>query len=224
MMNTHRIGALVAGLWLSSFAAAAPTAFTSKAAFDAAIAGMTAPQTVDFESSSAGDTFASGTGTGGLTFVYAIAGPSTLQVSSTFGTTSGLNYLGLDNPDTAFYLGDSVTIAFNRTVHAVGLYVIAGSDAQAGDITLSIAGGSVANSAIADTLVSDGQAFYLGLVDSAAGFTSATVSGTLIANAFLAFTVDDITSAVSVVPEPASWGLLLAGLATLPLAARRRRA
>ena len=58
-----------------------------------------------------------------------IAGPSTLRVGNTFGTTSGTNYLGLDNPDTAFYLGDSFEIDFHRTVHAVGLYVIAGSDA-----------------------------------------------------------------------------------------------
>jgi len=224
-MKRQRIAAFIAGLWLVGPALAATTAFTSKTAFDAAIAGMTAPQTVDFESSSAGDTFASGTGTGGLSFVYTIAGPSTLQVASTFGTTSGLNYLGLDNPDTAFYLGDSVTIEFNRTVHAVGLYIVAGSDIQAGDVTLTIATGSVANSAIADTPVSDGQAFYLGLVDSTAGFTSATLSGTLTPNAFLAFTVDDITSAaVGVVPEPASWGLMLAGLAALPWLARRRRA
>ena len=215
-MKFQRLIALatVAGcLWASGSAHAVLTSFTSKAAFDAAIAGMSAAQTVDFESDAAGTTFASGTGTGGLTFIYSIAGPSTLQVSDTFGTTSGSNYLGLDNPDTAFYLGDSFTINFNRTVHAVGLYVIAGSDAQAGDMMLSVAAGSVSNSAIADTLVSDGQAFYLGLVESdvGLGFTSATLSGVFIPNAFLAFTTDDITSAVSAVPEPETWGLMLVG-------------
>src|SRR5687768_13174530 len=117
---------------------AALTSFTSKAAFDAAIAGMSDLQTVDFEGVAAGTTFASGTGTGGLTFDYAISG-FTLQVSDTFGTTSGTNYLGLDNPDTAFNLGDSVTIQFGRTVHAVGLYVMAGNDALAGDFELSVA-------------------------------------------------------------------------------------
>jgi hypothetical protein len=216
--------ATAALIWAAAPAQAAVTGFTSKTAFDAAIAGMSATQTVDFESVLSGTTFASGTGTGGLTFVYTIAGPSTLQVSSTFGTTSGSNYLGLDNSDTAFYLGDSVTIAFNRTVHAVGLYVIAGNDAQAGDMVLSIAGGSIGNSAAADTLVSDGQAFYLGLVESniSAGFNSATLSGTFTPNAFLAFSADDITSAVSAVPEPQSWGLMLGGLGVLSLIARRR--
>ena len=202
------------------------TGFTSKASFDVVVSGMSAGETVNFEAVAPGTLFPSGTGTGGLTFNYSIAGPSTLRVSNTFGTTSGTNYLGLDNPDTAFYLGDSFTIEFNRTVHAVGLYVIAGGDAQAGDMELAVAGGSVANSALPDTLVSDGQAFYLGLIESnpGLGFTSAVVRGVVSTpNAFLAFTVDDITSAVSAVPEPGSWGLMLAGLGVLSALVRRPR-
>jgi len=216
------------GMW-AGVSEATLTSFTSKSGFDAAIAGLSASQTVDFEAVATGTLFPTGTGTGGLTFTYAIAGPSTLQVSSMFGTTSGANYLGLDNPDTAFYLGDSFTIDFNRTVHAVGLYVIAGSDAQAGDMQLSVAGGAVTNSAVADTLVSDGQAFYLGLVESdpGLGFTSAVVTGVISTpNAFLAFTVDDITSATrgtEAVPEPGTWVLLLTGLGLVSALARNRR-
>src|SRR5438128_1121961 len=93
--------AIFAAVVIATPAEAAVIAFTSKAAFDAAIAGFTSSQTVDFESVPAGTTFPSGTGTGGLTFTYSIDGLS-LQVSDKFGTTSGFNYLGLDNPDTAF--------------------------------------------------------------------------------------------------------------------------
>ena len=226
MLRTFAIAGVLV-LWAGA-SEASLSSFTSKTAFDAAVAGLSASQTVDFEAVASGTLLLSGTGTGGLTFTYSIAGPSTLQVSSTFGTTSGTNYLGLDNPDTAFYLGDSFTIGFNRTVQAVGLYVVAGSDARAGDMELSVAGGSVANSASADTLVSDGQAFYLGLVESdpGLGFTSAVVRGVVSTpNAFLAFTVDDITSAVAAanVPEPGSWGLMLAGLGVLSAHARYRR-
>ena len=226
IQRLRALGSIWACLFFVSGAAqGAVSTFTSKAAFDAAIGGLAAVQRVDFDAVPSGTTFLSGAGTGGLTFTYSIAGPSTLQVSSTFGTTSGSNYLGLDNPDTAFYLGDSVTINFNRTVNAVGLYVIAGSDAQAGDVQLSIANGSVFNAAVADTLVSDGQAFYIGLIESDVdlGFTSATLTGTDIPGAFLAFTVDDITSAVSAVPEPESWLLLLTGLGAVFARARRRR-
>ena len=215
---------LLVGLAASPGAGAAPTAYTTKASFDAAIAGFGDVQTVTFEGNAAGDMFPSGTGTGGLSFVYTIAGPSTLRVGNTFGTTSGTNYLGLDNPDTAFYLDDSFEIDFHRTVHAVGLYVIAGSDAQAGDVELTAGGGVVFNSALADVLVSDGQAFYLGLVESdpGLGFTSATVQMVFTPGAFLAVTVDDITSAVIAVPEPESWALLAAGLGALALRRKRR--
>ena len=203
-------------------AQAAMMTFTDKALFDATIAGFSSSQTVNFESVAAGTTFPSGTGTGGLTFTYSIDGLS-LQVSDTFGTTSGSNYLGLDNPDTAFSLGDSFTINFNQTVNAVGLYAIAGSDAQAGDIKLSAGGGSVPNSGTADTTVSDGEAFFLGLVelDPTLGFTSAILEGIVPAsgNAFLAFTVDDITIAgdiaVSQISEPGVWSMMLAGFGLL---------
>ena len=233
MTLAARLGATTAltlCLWGAAPAQAALSSFTSKAAFEAALVGLSQVQTVGFDSVAAPTDFASGTGTGGLTFNYAIAGPSALRVSDTFLTTSGTHYLGLDNSDTAFYLGDSFTINFNRTVHAVGLYLIAGSDAQAGDMQLAVVSGSVFNAAAPDTLLADGgRAFYLGLVESdvGSGFTSATINMIATPNAFLATTADDITSAVnvaSVVPEPGSWGLMLGGLGGLmSLAAVRRR-
>ena len=231
MTLAARLGAATAltlCLWGAAPAQAALSSFTSKAAFDAALASLSQVQSVDFDSVAAGTDFASGTGTGGLTFSYAIAGPATLSVSDTFLTTSGTHYLGLNNSDTAFYLGDSFTINFNRTVHALGLYLIAGSDAQAGDMQLSVATGSVFNAAAPDTLLADGgRAFYLGLVESnvGSGFMSATINMVATPNAFLAVTADDITSAVNVggvVPEPGTWGLMLGGLGAL--AALRRRA
>ena len=207
---------------------AAPTGYKDKAAFDAATAALSSRQTVDFESVASGTPFGSGTGIGGLTFTYVIPGYSA-QVASTFGTTSGSNYLGLDNPDTAFYLGDSFTINFNRSVHAVGLYLITGTDTLPGDLELSAGGGSVFNNGSFVTVADFGQAYYLGLVESdpTLGFTSATVQGIVSPGAFVAFTADDITSAVAgvpAIPEPGSWALMLAGLGVIAWGSRRTQA
>ena len=206
-------------------ALAAPAGYPDQGAFDAATAALSSRQTVDFESVASGTVFASGAGTGGLSFSYAIAGKS-IQVSSTFSTTSGSNYLGLDNPDTAFFLGDSFTIEFNRTVHAVGLYLITGTDTQPGDLELSAGGASVFNDGSFIRLADGGQAYYLGLVetDPTLGFTTATVQGIVSPGAFVAFTADDITSAVAgvpAVPEPSSWAIMLAGLGVFAWGSRR---
>jgi len=217
-----RFAVVAALLALSTASRAAPTGYQSESDFAAAISGLSDVQTVDFESVPTGTTFASGTGTGGLTFIYAIAGQM-LQVSSTFATTSGTHYLGLDNPDTAFYLGDSFTIAFGRSVTAAGLYLIAGNDAEPGDLELSTASASVFNGTTPVELV-DGKAYFLGLVDSA-GFDSITITGVPSGDAFLPFSADDITSAVaatSAVPEPGMPASLLAGLGLLGVLARRR--
>jgi len=201
-------------LSLSGSAWAVPLGYTDKASFDGAVSSLSPPQTLDFEDVASGTLIPSGTGLDGVSFVYSIPGYS-LRVSSTFGTTSPSNYLGLDNPDTAFYLGDQITIEFGQVVRAVGLYAIAGSDTQAGDFELSAGGGSVTNAALADRDVSDGSAWFLGLVDTSpgGGFTSATLRGVDAGDgAFLAFSVDDVTTAV---PEPGVAALGVSALAVL---------
>ena len=47
------------------------------------------------------------------------------------------------------------------------------------------------------------------------------MSGTITPGAFLAFTADDITSAVSAVPEPETWALMGLGIGLLALRPRR---
>jgi len=210
--------------------------YTSQASFLSAIAGFQNPQTVNFDNLAAGTLFPSGTGTGGLTFTYSMYGSPIIQVDTGYTTTSGNNYLGLNNPDGAFSSNnfpgppDSFTINFNHVVNAAGLYVVTGpSVVSAGDFTLSFSNGSVVNVAAPDVTLSDGStAFYLGLVSkgSSPGFSSVTLtSGGSKQNpnpAFYTFNVDDISSAAAV-PEPSTVAMMLAGLVMLSVFPLLRR-
>jgi hypothetical protein len=137
-----------------------------------------------------------------------------------------VNYLGLNNGGGAFQTdtSDGFTVSFDHAVSAVGMYILAGT-AAAGDFTLSTSEGAVQNSDVADQSFADGShAYYLGLVQAGAGagFNSFTLSSNGQTAGFYAFNVDDISSAVSPVPEPQTWILTLCGLLALLLRDRRR--
>jgi hypothetical protein len=148
------------------------TVFTNRSAFLAATNGLS-QEALDFENIPVGTTVTSGTAIEGVTFQYSIDGFN-LMVDDEFYTTSGTKYLGLDSVDGAFLSGDTLTMIFEHPIHAVGLFMI-GVDILAGDFELGTNAGSGVNSGIPDTILPDGQAFFLGLVqtDPQAGFTRA---------------------------------------------------
>lgn len=219
--RSMRIFVAVGLLGLAGASSATITTYTSQSSFLAATTGDLLQQTVNFDALSAGTQFASGTGTGGLTFSYSLGG-ATLQVDNSFPTTSGSNYLGLDIGG-AFNINDGFTVTFAHPINAVGLYILAGSIGGGfvypGDFTLSVAQGSVSNPANWSTVLSDGNgtAYYLGLVTSGANasFSSVTLSSGTPNSQFYSFNVDDISSAVSPVPELSSGVLTLLGIGLL---------
>src|SRR6185503_20033053 len=150
MINFNSFAAAVAlSSLLSATASATTVAYTDKSSYDAATAALTATQLENFDGIPENTQYPSGSGPAPLTFTYSIPG-YLLTVNSGFETTSGTNFLGLNNAsltfgDKAFNLGDSFTISFGRTVNAVGLYLVAGDDAMPGDLELSTSTGSVFN-------------------------------------------------------------------------------
>ena len=230
-------GALFAatvGVLLSvcAHAEAALVGYQSQAAFNTAISGWTQTST-NFESASAGTTYAAGTGPAGSGFTLMLSGPDAASqlpaVSDQFWTTSGTHYLGLDNPDTALEAGDSLTFTFGSPGQAFGLFIIGNRDILGGDISLSVGSSSVLNAATADMTDGFGSfAYFLGLVSDDAGtFNSATLAySTLQPPSLLPISVDDVVFALnngaSPIPEPDTAALTLIGLMLLSVGLRPR--
>jgi hypothetical protein len=211
--------------------------YQNRAVFDAAIAGMSATST-NFESAAVGAMYGAGTGPAGSGFTLNYSSGSgsglTPTVSNQFWTTSAANYLGLNNPDSAFEAGDALTFYFASGMHAFGLYVIGTQDIGVGDIALTAGVASIANLALAEQTDGAGSfAFFLGFVsDDANTFNSVTLHNLAPGTTrLLGIAVDDVVLALddggngnpgTGVPEPGTLVLSLAGMLAFGAAARRR--
>lgn len=215
------VGALAALLVLAgaTVAHATPVAYTDQASFLAALASSS---TLDFDSETAGSTIPSGGSVGGVTFTYALPGLAQLKVSDLFETPSSPNFLAADLYE-LLAAGDDFTMTFAAT-NAIGLYVISADAPNTflfdGDLTLSAGGGNALLDVDAPELqlLDDAYVYFLGIVDPAATFTSASL--TTNAGGLFFYNVDDIITGTAV-PEPSS--ALLLGLGTAALAALRAR-
>jgi hypothetical protein len=224
--------ALAAAIASAAVADAAVATFTSRAAFDAAIAGMFDVEILDFDGVPDETLIPSGSSLDGVTFTYTIEdtlGSYDLIVISSFETTSGLQSLGLTSGD-VLLSGDAFTMTFDRTIHAIGLYVLAdvpNNVLNEGDMQLRIPGkGSVTNAAAADLVLpgGGGAAWFLGLIETdpaAPGFNRADVLSSPPPAVSFEWNVDDVVSAVTA-PEPGG-AAALAAVAALATTASLRR-
>ena len=216
---------LAVGLLSIANGIGAPVIYTDQATF---LSNLNSFDVVDFESTAAGTLISDGDTVGTITFNHTIddgfGGTLDLKVTDFFDTTSGNQYLGVDDgADEVFLDGDNFSMSFAPT-QAIGLFVIGSpGDAQAGDITLAGAGASVSNSGAPDLTLGDGgEAFFLGIIepDLTMPFSSASLS--TIGGGFFTYTVDDIITGQPV-PEPGTLALLCASVIGLFIGHKRRK-
>ncbi len=93
-------------------------------------------ETIDFDNYPVNWLFPSGTGPSFI-FNYNLDG-RVMKVTDIYQTTSGGNYLGLDDPENydQFLDGDKFTLSFSMPIHALGMYFITSDSLVAGEIKL----------------------------------------------------------------------------------------
>ena len=175
---------------------ASVTGYTDSSTFSAAIASYTS-STVNFDASSLGP-ITQGTTIGNISFTSSLGGGDGLAITDLNDTTSGSNYLGSTDGQTAAFLGgDSITMSFTSPVNALGMFIILGGTPPGSDFSLTVGGNTVNSSGVVDSaylsgLPDGGVVIYLGLTDSDL-FSQATVSLSS-SDSDLEWNVDDITT------------------------------
>ena len=221
---------LALGGVLSGHAEAGVTAYTTRLAFDSALAALPGLATVteNYDAHAPGTTIADGTSRGGLTYSYGNAGNDlagsgvSIQVSTGFGTTSPANYLGTSDGG-IFQGGDDFTLSFGPA-RALGMYFISNDPLFDGDITLGT-GIVTAALATADEMafaLPDGKVFFLGLIDDSASFSSAEIRSSCAPCGAFLFNIDDVVIAQQV-PVPATLPLAVTALGLVGLQRWRLR-
>ncbi|MEO0880162.1 MAG: hypothetical protein AAFY22_10675 [Pseudomonadota bacterium] len=146
-----------------------------------------------------------------------------LVVSTGLQTTSGDNYLGVDDGGTQSFLGlDEVTFDFDEAITSFSLTAVTTPFLPAGALTLT-GGGEFSVSAAPDEILSSGDEVFILTIASLAPFMSATLSA---ASGVFAFNIDDIVFETfidpEVVPVPGAALLFLTALMGAGFSARRK--
>lgn len=243
----HQSGGLLMGAVIALFAAeasAVPMLYTNRAAFDAAVAGISgvSADVLDFEAPAAGTIFPSGSAHQGVTFTYSLAGGFELGVDDANPGTSGAHTLKVSNDNGLtfglFALGDVIDYSFAAS-HAFGMYIIVPTtnfDFRDEDINLTFAGQTLSTvDADTATLVGPNNvaALFVGIVDTAATYTTANlrfgpVNPTTPSSLFeiddIVKTSEDTEPPPTGLPEPGLLSLLGVGMMGMALARRKRPA
>ena len=225
LLSIAALGGLSAGQ-----AEGAVTTYTSSSSFMSALGaeGLTA-RTQDFEGITAGTTYSDPATMDWLTLMNSSVADD-LLVTNQFETTSGDNYLGLDNAANSnlFLNGLTIDLSWTGSAYAIGLNFITAEVPNVSlfddDISLTVAtagnGTVVANldvDAQDGTLPAGDRVFFIGIIDDTNPFSSANLDTVTGGGPLILFNIDDVTTGI---PEPSTTLLLLGSLL---LVGRRKR-
>ena len=173
---------------------------------------------IDFDSLTAGDTvnevdgvsFSSNTGLG-------------LIVSDIFDTTSGENYLGVNDGADEVFLGsfnDQIYLSFSQDVIGISVSFV-GAPANSVEYQIITPSGMASSDDFADSILPDGGEVFGVSFSSLTAFTEATLTGI---SELASYNIDDIEiTFAEPVPEPGTVVLFLSGLAGIHAFRERRK-
>lgn len=183
----HYLGGSLLALVLAT---AEGQSFTSRAALTAALTGPVT--TVNFDTLPSGTMFASGGGTGGITFTYNFGG-TLLNANGSYPAPSPNLSLGTTDAD-ILQDGDNLRLAFSPR-NAIGLSIVSKDPLQAGDLRLEAGNTVTVLAPVPQQTLADGATVYfVGVIQPATAFTSANL--TTVGGGYFFYNVDDITVAL----------------------------
>lgn len=177
---------------------------------------------INFDSLAPGDTVAS---LNGVTFSSNIVGLD-LIVTDIFDTTSGDNYLGVDDSFgfDVFFPGDEITLDFAEAITELAVSFISTPLTPGGVFGIDVGMVTSMSGILPDSVLPDGGEVFQVMFSSMTPFMSATLFSLPVApDALYSFNIDDIDYTVAQIPLPGTFLLMGAGLAVLSTASKRRR-
>lgn len=186
----------------------------SRAQFQAAVAGSSSLTLQNFDSFTAGNTL---TSDGFVTYGSSVGTP---LITNSFLTSTSPN--GLGRTGVGFFLStDQASFTFSSAVTAFAIDINTFATAN-GSYRVVLSNGGIGNS-IFETFPGAGTGQFIGLT-SVTPFTSVTLS----AITGSSFTLDTLIygsrAAISGVPEPATWAMMILGFGAIGASLRIRRA
>ncbi|HWZ30882.1 MAG TPA: hypothetical protein VNX18_06095 [Bryobacteraceae bacterium] len=211
-----RLGFLTALFCAAQLIPAASISYTSSSAF---LAAASAPA-YDFRNLTNGQNISSGSTVEGLTYSAFVLtlGATQLDITNLYNSFSGLslgaNHLTQGSNQTFFYGGEGATVSFGIPITAFGIFF--NVNPNSGTFGFSTSAGSASTgSASYDT-----STFVFAGLTSTTPFSSITFSST---GGSAVYNVPEFLIGYTSGPEPATFGITLAGALMLAALARVRR-